>query len=71
MKLRQIVIDETALTLTKEKKIITYGEEFEVSDDRGKEILAATYKGAPVAEEVEEEPKKAAPKKTNKKEVNK
>ena len=67
MKLRQIVIDETALTLTKEKKIITYGEEFEVSDDRGKEILAATYKGAPVVEVVEEDTNKPVVKKTTKK----
>ena len=68
MKLRQIVIDETALTLTKEKKTITYGEEFTIEDEeRAKEILAATYKGAPVAEVVEEDTNKPVVKKTNKK----
>lgn len=50
MKLKQIVCDETELTLTKERKKIKFGEEFEVSDERGKEILAATFKGKPVAE---------------------
>ena len=54
MKLRQIVIDKTDLTLTKEKKVIKYDEVFEVSEARGKEILAATFKGKPVAELVEE-----------------
>lgn len=50
MKLKQIVCDETELTLTKERKKIKFGEEFEVSDERGKEILAVTFKGKPVAE---------------------
>lgn len=50
MKLRQIVVDGTDLTLTKERKQIKYGEEFEVTDERAKEILAATFKGKPVAE---------------------
>lgn len=50
MKLKQIVCDQTELTLTKERKQIKYGEEFEVSDERAKEILAATFKGKPVAE---------------------
>ena len=55
MKLKQIVIDKTDLTLTKEKKQIKYNEVFEVKDEaRVKEILAATYKGKPVAELVEE-----------------
>lgn len=53
MKLKQIVCDETELTLTKERKKVKFGEEFEVSDERGKEILAATFKGKPVAEIVE------------------
>ena len=75
MKLKQIVIDKTDLTLTKEKKTIKHGEEFEVKDEaRVKEILNATYKGKPVAEVVEEvveeivedKPKKRAAKKTNK-----
>lgn len=55
MKLKQIVIDETDLTLTKEKKRIKYGDVFEVSEERAKEILNATFKGKPVAEIVEEE----------------
>lgn len=50
MKLKQIVVDGTDLTLTKERKQIKYGEEFEVTDERAKEILAATFKGKPVAE---------------------
>ncbi len=56
MKLKQIVYDESDLTLTKERKKIKYGEEFEVTDERGKEILAATFKGKPVAEIVNEKP---------------
>ena len=55
MKLKQIVCDKTDLTLTKEKEIKVYGEEFVIEDEaRAKEILAATYKGQPVAELVEE-----------------
>lgn len=54
MKLKQIVCDKTDLTLTKEKKVIGYGNVFEVSEERAKEILAATFKGQPVAEIVEE-----------------
>ena len=56
MKLKQIVCDQTELTLTKEKKKIKYGAEFEVTDERAKEILAATFKGKPVAEIVTEKP---------------
>ena len=56
MKLKQIVCDETELTLTKERKKVKFGEEFEVSDERAKEILAATFKGKPVAELVIEKP---------------
>lgn len=53
MKLKQIVIDKTDLTLTKEKKTIKYGEEFEVTDEtRANEILNTTFKGKPVAEVV-------------------
>ncbi len=56
MKLKQIVCDKTDLTLTKENKQIKYNEEFEVKEEaRVNEILAATYKGKPVAELVEEE----------------
>ena len=55
MKLKQIVCDKTDLTLTKEKKVIKYGKEFTIEDEaRAKEILAATFKGQPVAEVVEE-----------------
>lgn len=54
MKLKQIVINKSELTLTKEKKRVAYGEVFEVSEERGKEILNARYKGEPVAELIEE-----------------
>lgn len=57
MKLKQIVIDGTNLTLTKEHKQIKFGDTFTVSEERGKEILATTYKGYPVAELVVEEKK--------------
>lgn len=60
MKLKQIVCDETDLTLTKEKKVIPFGEVFEVDEARAKEILAVTFKGKPVAELVEE-PKEDKP----------
>ena len=43
MKLKQIVCDGTTLNLIKEKKVIEYGEVFEVSEERGKEILKSTY----------------------------
>ena len=72
MKLKQIVCDKTALTLTKEKKVVNYGEEFEVTEARAKEILKATYKDEPVAAIVEEvvepteEAKTKAPKTTKK-----
>lgn len=67
MKLKQIVCDKTDLTLTKEKKVISYGEVFEVDEDRVEEILAATFKGQPVAEIVEEAKEDKPVKKTNKK----
>jgi len=55
MKLKQIVCDKTDLILTKEKKTIGYGKEFTIDDEaRAMEILAATFKGKPVAELVEE-----------------
>lgn len=70
MKLKQVVCDKTDLTLTKEKKVISYGKEFEVSEERGIEILKATFKGKPVAEIVEETKEdkqiKKATKKNNK-----
>lgn len=62
MKLKQIVCDGTVLNLTKEKKVIEYGEVFEVDDERGAEILNATYKNKPVAELVEESAKHTAEK---------
>lgn len=73
MKLKQIVCDKTDLTLTKEKKVIGYGKEFTIEDEaRAKEILAATFKGQPVAELVKEESKKDKPaKKTSKKKEDK
>lgn len=56
MKLKQIVCDESELTLSKEKKQIIFGEVFEIEDEeRVKEILAATYHGKPVAELIEED----------------
>ena len=58
MKLKQIVCDGTTLNLIKEKKIIEFGEVFEVEDEeRAKEILAATYQNKPVAEVVKEDSK--------------
>ena len=54
MKLRQIVCDKSNLTLTKERKKIKFGDEFDVSEERAKAILAATFKGKPVAEIVQE-----------------
>ena len=55
MKLKQIVYDGTTLNLIKEKRVIEYGEVFEVDDEeRAKEILTATYKNKPVAEPVKE-----------------
>ena len=63
MKLKQIVCDSTDLLLKKEKKVIKPGEVFEVSDERGKEILAVKFKGYPVAEEVKPPVKKAVKKK--------
>lgn len=58
MKLRQIVCDKTELTLTKEKKKIKYNDIFEVSEERAKEILKATYHDKPVAEVVKDQNKK-------------
>lgn len=52
MKLKQVVCDKTELVLTKEKKKIKYNEIFEVSEDRAKEILRATYHNKPVVEVV-------------------
>ena len=55
MKLKQIVCDGTTLNLIKEKKVIEYGEVFEVDDEeRAKEILAATYKNKSVVKLVKE-----------------
>lgn len=54
MKLKQVVCDKTELVLTKEKKKIKYNEIFEVSEDRAKEILRATYHNKPVVEVVKD-----------------
>lgn len=69
MKLRQIVCDGTDLTLIKEKKVIKYGDTFEVSELRGREILNAKFKDQPVAELVVEDEKKTTTKKTSTKET--
>lgn len=72
MKLKQIVCDKTDLTLTKEKKVIAYGKEFDIEDEaRAKEILATTFKGQPVAEVVEETKEVKTTKKVNKKKEDK
>lgn len=65
MKLKQIVCDKSTLTLTKEKKVIEYGNVFEVDDERGNEILNATYKGKPVAEVLKEDSKEKTADKKN------
>ena len=54
MKLKQIVYDGTNPNLTKENKVIKYGEVFEVDDERSTEILNTTFKNKPVAELIEE-----------------
>ena len=64
MKLR--VIAEPDLWLIKEKKNVLYGETFEVSQERGLEILKATYNGKPVAELVEDSNNKESNKKIKK-----
>ena len=47
------------LTLTKEKKIIKYGEEFEIKDaKRANEILNTIFNGKPVVEVVKNDEKK-------------
>ena len=52
MKLKVIV--KPTLTLSKEEKVLNYGEEFEVEKERGIEILKTTFEGKPVVELVEE-----------------
>ena len=52
MKLR--VLSKPTLTLTKERKVLNYGAEFEVDEARAEEILAVTFENKPVAEIVEE-----------------
>lgn len=69
MKLRQIVCDGTNLTLIKEKKDIKFGEVFEVSELRGREILTAKFKDKPVAELVVEDEQKKTTKRTATKET--
>lgn len=48
MRLRVIV--EPTLTLKEEDKVLNFGEEFEVEEARGIEILKATFNGRPVVE---------------------
>ena len=57
MKLIQCVIDKTDLTLTRERKQVAFGEVFEVSEERAKEILNATFNGYPVAKVYKEKKK--------------
>lgn len=58
MKLQQIVCDKSELTLTKEKRSIKYNDIFEVTEERAKEILKATYLNKPVAKLVIEKTEK-------------
>ena len=47
------------LTLTKEKKIVKYGEEFEIKEaKRANEILNTIFNGKPVVEDVKNDEKK-------------
>lgn len=47
------------LTLTKERKVIKFGEEFEINDEkRANEILNTIFNGKPVAEIVKNSTKK-------------
>lgn len=47
------------LTLTKERKVIKFGEEFEINDEkRANEILNTIFNGKPVAEIVKNGTKK-------------
>ena len=47
------------LTLTKENKIVKYGEEFEIKDaKRANEILNTIFNGKPVVEVVKNDEKK-------------
>ena len=61
MKLRVIAKDskmkEANLQLKKEKKFYLHNEEFEVNDERGKELLDTKWEGNPIVEEVKETPK--------------
>lgn len=62
MKLKQVVIDMTDLTLTKERKKIKYGELFKIADEsRANEILKARYKDKPVAIIYNSEQKNTSP----------
>lgn len=53
MKLR--VIAKPTLTLKQENMVLNVGEEFEVTEERGAEILKATFNGKPVVEYVPSE----------------
>ena len=60
------------LTLTKERKVVAYGNTFEVEDDeRVNQILNTTFEGSPVAELVVKEHKEDKPVKKASKKVSK
>ena len=76
MKLRVIAKTENMksanLQLKKEGKVYLPNEEFEVDNERGKELLKIKWEGNPIVEEVKEVPKgknKAAKEETTEEEI--
>ena len=61
MKLRVIAknsqMKDANLHLKKENKFYLHNQEFEVEDERGKELLNTKWEGNPIVEEVKEVPK--------------
>lgn len=58
MKLKNIARkegQEVNLELTKEKKLVTPNQEFEVSDERAKELLSMKIDEKPIVEKIKEE----------------
>lgn len=57
MKLRAIAKDEkgkeVSIKLKKEEKFLMPNEEFEVDDERGKELLGIKYVNSPIVEKIE------------------
>lgn len=57
MKLRVIAKDEkgkeVSIKLKKEEKFLMPNEEFEVDDERGKELLRIKYVNSPIVEKIE------------------